>query len=361
MTPSDARIVTEELGRTGAIAPPTGAVGVELAGPTILAHGTPEQQARYLPPLLNGEESWCQLFSEPGAGSDLPALSARAVRDGDTWVVDGQKVWNSAADVARRGMLLARTDPERAGRDGITYFILDMDQAGVEARPLRQMNREAHFCEVFLTDARIPDGDVLGAVDDGWRIARTTMGFERAMVAKRPAKGSLALQSGELAGHLDRRTGEVLEWAAGRHAPAFSGSAVPSRRMLALARELGVTGDPLVRQALARYTTLTEINRFTQLRIAAAARAGQSVGAEASITKLAISNICQASRELTFSILGARGMLDGSDAPYDGSLHTVALASFGTRIGGGTDEIQKNSLGERALGLPREPSAGSEH
>jgi alkylation response protein AidB-like acyl-CoA dehydrogenase len=305
--------------------------------------------------MLHGDEVWCQLFSEPAAGSDLPALATRAVRDGDAWVVDGQKVWNSSADVARRGMLLARTDPDRPKRDGITYFVIDMDQPGVEARPLRQMNGEAHFCEVFLTAARVAGDDVVGAVDDGWRVARTTMGFERAMVTARPARGLVSVPSGERVGQLDRLTGDVVEHARHRTTAAFTGNAVPSRRLLALARERGVERDPVIRDRLARYYTLTEISRFTQLRVAAAARAGQPVGPEASIAKLAVSNICQASRDLTFALLGAHGMLDGADAPYDGALHTVALASFGTRIGGGTDEIQKNTLGERALGLPREP------
>jgi len=349
------RVVTEELAAAGVIAPPQGAVGAALAGPTLLAHGSTEQQQRYLPRLLDGTESWCQLFSEPGAGSDLPALATRALCDGDTWVVDGQKVWNSSADIARRGLLLARTDPDRPKRDGITYFVIDMRQPGVEARPLRQMNGEAHFCEVFLSGAHVATKDILGGLNDGWRVARTTMGFERAMVTGRPARGLVSVLSGEEAGYLEVLTGDVLERARSRKAPAFSGNAVPSRRMIALARERGVASDPHIRQQLARYFTLTEISRFTQLRVAGATRAGQPVGPEASIAKLAISNICQASRDLTLSLLGPHGTLSGPDAPYAGTLQTVALASFGTRIGGGTDEIQKNSLGERALGLPREP------
>ena len=353
---ADERAVSEELGLAGVVGPPQGAVGSSLAGPTILAHGSPLQQRRYLPPLLEGTESWCQLFSEPGAGSDLPALSTRAVRDGHTWLIDGQKVWTSSADIARRGLLLARTDPDRPKRDGVTYFVIDMDQPGVQTRPLRQMNGEAHFCEVFLTAARVRDDDIVGEVHAGWRAARTTMGFERAMVTARPARGMVSVPSGEKAGYLDRLTGDVVSQSRGVQAPAFSGNAVPSRRMLALAREREVEHDPTIRQQLARYYTLTEISRFTQLRVASAARAGQPVGPEASIAKLAISNICQLSRDLSLALLGAHGTLSGADAPYAGTVQSVALASSGTRIGGGTDEIQKNSLGERALGLPREPS-----
>jgi alkylation response protein AidB-like acyl-CoA dehydrogenase len=355
MSPRETRAVTEELAAAGVIGPPQGTVGATLAGPTLLAHGTDDQQARFLPPLLRGEEAWCQLFSEPGAGSDLTSLATRAVMDGGAWVIDGQKVWNSGADIARRGMLLARSDVDRPKHKGITYFVLDMAQPGVEARRLRQMNGEAHFCEVFLTAAHAETGDIVGALDDGWRVARTTMRFERAMVAARPPRGLVQVPSGEDAGFLDRVIGEVLEREVRR--PPFSGNAVPARQMVALARERRATDDPHLRQDLARYYALTEINRYLQLRAAAAAKAGRPPGPEASITKLAVSRICRASRELTFSLLGADGMLDGADAPYDGSLHTVALASFGVSIGGGTDEIQRNTVAERALGLPREPAA----
>jgi alkylation response protein AidB-like acyl-CoA dehydrogenase len=354
MSTRQARAVTEELAVAGVIAAPQGTVGVTLAGPTLLAHGTAEQQDRYLPPLLRGEESWCQLFSEPGAGSDLPALSTRAIQAGNGWVVDGQKVWNSGADIARRGMLLARTDVDRPKHEGITFFVLDMDQDGVEARPLRQMNGEAHFCEVFITEARVDDADIVGDRNDGWRVARTTMGFERAMVASRAPKGLVHLPSGERSGILDRVVGDVL--ARDRKRPSFTGNAVPARRLVQLAQERGVTGNAHIRQQLAHYFALTEINRYTQLRAAASLKAGNTPGPEGSITKLAVSNLCQVSRELTFSILGPAGMLSGDNAPYDGSLHTVALASCGTRIGGGTDEIQRNTIGERALGLPREPA-----
>jgi alkylation response protein AidB-like acyl-CoA dehydrogenase len=216
------------------------------------------------------------------------------------------------------------------------------------------MNGEANFCEVFLTGARVDGDDIVGERNDGWRVTRTVMGFERAMVAGRAPKGLVQVPSGERAGFLDRVIGEVLK--RGERRPSFSGNAVPARRLIALAHERGVAEDPHIRQELARYYTLNETNRYTLLRTAASAKAGRTPGPEASITKLAISRVCQASRELTFSILGAHGMLDGPDAPYDGSLHTVALASFGVRIGGGTDEIQHNALGERVLGLPREPA-----
>lgn len=354
---SEGRLVTAELAAAGVVAPPSGAIGTMLAGPTLLAHGSPAQLERYLPPLLRGEESWCQLFSEPGAGSDLPALGARAIRRSQGWSVSGQKVWNSAADVAERGLLLARTDPDKPKRDGITFFVVDMTQPGVEARPLRQMNGEAHFCEVFLTDARVDDGDVVGTENDGWRVARTTLALERAMTASRLPRGLTGVASGRRAGNLDRTISDVLEEVHSQRAPAFTGNAVPARRLIELARSRGVASSPCVRQDLVRYFMLTEINRYTMLRAASTTKAGQAPGHEASIAKLAISRICTASSELTFKLLGADGMLAEENAPYDGALHTVALAAPGTRIGGGTDEIQRTSIGERSLGLPREPQS----
>lgn len=355
LAPSEARSVTTELAAAGVVAPPTGAIGTMLAGPTLLAHGSPDQLERYLPPMLRGEESWCQLFSEPGAGSDLPALATLAVREGSRWSVNGQKVWNSAADVAERGLLLARTDPGRPKREGISYFVIDMTGSGVEVRPLRQMNGEAHFCEVFLTDATVADDDLIGGEHGGWHVARTTLALERAMTAARVPKGLVTVASGQRAGNLDRQVGDVIEEARSHRAPSFTGNAVAARRLIALAREHGLDGDAALRQDLARYFTLTEINRYTMWRASSAARAGHAPGNEASVAKLAISRICSTSSELTFRILGPRGMLAGPDSPYVGSLLTVALAAPGTRIGGGTDEIQRTTIAERALGLPREP------
>jgi alkylation response protein AidB-like acyl-CoA dehydrogenase len=340
---TDARVVTEELAAAGTVAPPEGGVGVALAGPTLLAHGTDEQRHELLPPLLRGEESWCQLFSEPGAGSDLPSLSTRAVRDGDGWVVTGQKVWSSNATLARRGLLLARTDADTRGRAGVSYFVLDMAQPGVHAHPVRQMNGGSSFCEVFIDEARVDDAGLVGSVDDGWRVVRTTLAHERANTSRRPARGLTFVPSGEIAGHLDRIVGDVIA-AASADTTHFTGRAIPARRLVELARELGCIGDPDVRDRLVRYFMLTEVNRISQWR---------ALRPEPSITKLLVSRICHTSREVSYAILGPAAMLDGADAPYGGRLHTVGLGSFGVSIGGGTDEIQRNQLAERVLGLPR--------
>jgi alkylation response protein AidB-like acyl-CoA dehydrogenase len=353
---SAARVVTRELAQAGAVAPPAGAVALRLAGPTLLEHGTDAQRDAYLPPMLRGEESWCQLFSEPGAGSDLPSLATRAVRDGDEFVVNGQKVWNSGADVARRGLLLARTDIGVPKREGITYFVLDMDQPGILARPLRQMDGQASFCEVFITDARVRAADILGEPNRGWDVTRTTLLYERMSATERAARGLVFVASGEKAGQLDRLVGDVLATRTGPRR-RFTGSAVPARDLIELAHERGVSGDPLVRQRLARYYSMTEVHRITQLRARSSAGAGRTPGPEGSISKLALGEICRTSRDLSFAILGADTMLSGGDALYGGEFQAVGLGSPGVTIGAGTDEIQRNTLGERVLGLPHEPAS----
>jgi alkylation response protein AidB-like acyl-CoA dehydrogenase len=350
------RVITEELAAAQVVSPPAVGIGVAMAGPTLLALGTEEQKRRYLPAIAKGEESWCQLWSEPGAGSDLPALAARAVADGDGFVVNGQKVWNSAADIAQRAILLARTDPDAAKRSGLTYFIIDMHQDGIDPRPLRQMNGEAEFCEVFLTDAHVDRADIVGRLHDGWNVARVTMGFERAMVAARTPRGLIAVASGPKAGWLDLPLRDVVE--AHRRSPSGlrGASAQPFKVLQQLAAERGVDTDPVIRQALAKYYTLNQLNRWNGQRTRDQARArGGAPGPEASITKLFVSLVCMASQDLTFAILGAEGTLWGEHASKRGEYVTVALAAFGVRIGGGTDEIQRNSVAERVLGLPREP------
>ncbi|HEX6393843.1 MAG TPA: acyl-CoA dehydrogenase family protein [Acidimicrobiales bacterium] len=340
---AEARVVIEELAALGTIAPPEGGVAATLAAPTLLAHGSPDQRDRYLPSIARGLESWCQLFSEPGAGSDLPSLATRAVRDRHGWVVTGQKLWSSNAHLARRGLLLARTLHPTSGRTGISYFVLDMGQPGVEVRPIKQMDGISRFCEVFLDGARVPGGDLIGELHRGWEVARTTLAYERANAAGRSARGLTFVPSGEIAGFLDRRVKEVI--AAERHrAGTFTGRAVPARRLAQLARDRGCADDPEIRERIGGYLILTEVNRFGQR---------PRPSPHPSITKLLVSRICHTSREVSYAVLGAAGMLDGIDAPFGGDLQRVGLGSFGVSIGGGTDEIQRNHLAEQVLGLPR--------
>ncbi len=212
MRSSSARAVGRVLAEAGVVGPPSG-VGQTMGGPTVLAHGSDEQRRVLVPPLADGRESWCQLFSEPSAGSDLAGLRTSAVRDGDEWVVNGQKVWNSGAHLSERGLLLARTDPAVPKHEGISYFVIDMLQPGVEVRPLRQMNGATEFCEVFLTDARVRADRMVGEPGAGWRVAQTTLAFERQGVSAGAARATGAFP-GSLAGQLDRTVADVLAEAA---------------------------------------------------------------------------------------------------------------------------------------------------
>jgi alkylation response protein AidB-like acyl-CoA dehydrogenase len=315
-TPAQARIFAREQARfdvdAGAFA-----VGIGMVGPTLIAHGTEAQKQRYLPALLRGDEVWCQLFSEPGAGSDLAGLRTRAVRDGDEWVVDGQKVWSSGAHHSELGILLARTDFDAPKHQGITYFVLDMRSRGIEVRPLRQINGVAHFNEVFLTDVRIPHENVVGEVNGGWGVAQTTLGAERVLIG--------------------------------------SGGAVGFRDLARLASEQQRTGDPVLRQRLADAYIRFEIVKYLGRRAQAARRNGAAVGAEASVLKLAVSQNVALNGDLALALEGATAMLLHGDAPYGGFWQQQFLNQWGTRIGGGTEQVQRNVIGERVLGLPPEP------
>jgi alkylation response protein AidB-like acyl-CoA dehydrogenase len=353
----DAMTIAAVLARNEVVGPPVGAMAATLAAPTLLEHATEAQRSDLVWPIATGEAAWCQLFSEPGSGSDLASVGTRAVRDGDEWVVTGQKVWNSAADSAEFGMLLARTNVDVPKHAGMTYFVIEMQQPGVEARPLKQMNGASNFCEVFLTEARVRADRVIGEVDGGWRVAQTTLFHERNSVAGGGLPGLVAAQSGS-AGDLDRVVGAVLERARAaastRKSPIRAG-AVPARLMVELAQRHGVAGDAIVRQELARYISQIRVNGWTMRRSGAAG--GKLTGADGSIAKLTTARICQQSRDLSYRIVGAQGMLAGTGSPLGGALQLVNLGSPGNRLGGGTDEIQLNVLGEKGLGLPREPSA----
>ena len=296
-------------------------VTVRLVAPTVATFGTPEQTARFLRPLRRAEVLACQLFSEPGAGSDLANLSCRAERDGDGWVVNGQKVWTSGAPHAAYGELIARTDPAAPKHRGLTAFLVPLDAPGVDIRPIRQMTGGASFSEVFFSDVRIPDGLRLGAVGDGWRVALATLGFERSH-----------------SGSARRRPGGTFE------------------QLAAAARHFGRSGDPVVRQRLADVYIGATLLRLTAGRVAAAARAGHAPGPEGSIGKLAWTELMRRMTGVAGEILGARLVADtGEWGAYAWSEHV--LGAPGYRIAGGSDEIQRNIIAERVLGLPAEPRA----
>jgi alkylation response protein AidB-like acyl-CoA dehydrogenase len=338
----------------GAYGPPAG-VATLLAAPTILAYGTDEQKRRYIPAIASGRDVWCQLFSEPGAGSDMAGLQTRAVRDGDEWVVSGQKVWNSGAQFAQRAILIARTDPDVPKHRGITYFLLDMDQPGVEVRPLREMTGEAAFNEVFLTEARVPDADRLGELNDGWRVAMTTLSFERD-----PGNAGMSQGGGSFLGRADlaasvaehRRRQEAAQDGFSLAVAGGISSVLDS-----LVTGFGASSDPVVRQQLMRIYSLRMIMRWSGQRAKAAARAGQQPGPEVSTLKLAGSQLGRMIRDLGLQVAGPHGTLSGVDAPTGGAFQTYSLFTPALSIAGGSDEVQRNIIGERVLGLPKDPDA----
>jgi alkylation response protein AidB-like acyl-CoA dehydrogenase len=295
------------------------AVGIGMVGPTLIAWGTDEQKRDHLDALLRGDIVWCQLFSEPGAGSDLAGLGTRAVRDGDEWVVNGQKVWTTGAHHSNFAILLARTDPELPKHQGITYFIVDMTTPGVEVRPLRQINGVAHFNEVFLTDVRIPIDNVVGVVGGGWSVAQTTLMSERTLIG--------------------------------------SGGGMTFADIAQLVRATGGGANPLLRQKVAETYMRYEIMRYLGLRVQTAISQGRQPGPESSVLKLALSLHMAATGDLVLALEGANGMLMGDTTPDAGYWQQYFLGQWSSRIGGGTDQIQRNIIGERSLGLPREARA----
>jgi alkylation response protein AidB-like acyl-CoA dehydrogenase len=332
----------------GALRPP-GGLGLLMAAPTILAHGTPEQVARLVPPIVEGRVGWCQLFSEPGAGSDLAGLTTRATRDGDRWVITGQKVWSSMARVADYGMLLARTDLDVPKHAGISWFAFPLDQPGVTIRPLREMTGHAVFNEVFLDEATCDAADVIGGEGNGWTVTQTTLHFERTGIGAGGAS-SVFPAPGPKGGMLGRRAGDAVA-----DVPPETGQVVLSvPDVVGLAQRLGRNGDPAVRQKLARLVTYTRTGQWNAQRGRAEASRGGGQ-ALASIGKLAQTRVGKLAAEVGIDILGAAGTLSGPDGPDDRRFAEAFVFAPASSIYGGSDEIQRNIVAERALGLPRDP------
>jgi alkylation response protein AidB-like acyl-CoA dehydrogenase len=340
--------------RRAALGPPSG-IGMILAVPTLLAHGSPELIERFVPRILDGQHGWCQLFSEPGAGSDLAGLQTTAVLDGDEWVVNGQKVWTSGGQYADYGILMARTSPDAPKHRGITYFAFPMLQPGVEVRPLREMTGHALFNEVFMDDARVPDSHRVGDVDDGWRVANTTLMVERSSIGGGAVAARSAAVPGTLAGHLDRPAGSFTN-----DRPMINPSMVgPGRvtQLRRLAEQRGLDRDPVVRQRLAHLHTLVEINGW---HIGRMKSGDASTGGEGNLAKLRNSDMLRLARDLGCTILGAGATIMGPDAPSGGDVQELTLMSPAPAIYGGTDQVQRNIIGERVLGLPKEPGPPSD-
>ncbi|HEX7354359.1 MAG TPA: acyl-CoA dehydrogenase family protein [Mycobacteriales bacterium] len=356
-----ALVAYDEFKKVDAVGPPPGLARM-LAAPTIITHGTDEQKQRFVRAILAGEEAWCQLFSEPGAGSDLASLATRAELDGDEYVVNGQKVWTSGAVGADYGMLLARTDPDAPKHRGITWFAFEMDQPGVEVRPLKQITGESHFAEVFFTDARVPAANIVGGLNEGWAVGTTTLANERVGLGGGGALGfGISAPGGRAqAKALQQKVGEyvaaIAKWReSGRVGITGAVMAQSGDALARLAIASGTDKDPAVREQLARLYALNQLTRWNTLRAKATAASGGRPGPEGSLGKLMVSRIIRAARDAGMAAAGPRGMLAGEDGPQHGGLATSYLGAPAPSIYGGSDEIQHNIVGERVLGLPREP------
>ena len=299
-------------------------VGLGMCGPTILVHATHEQKLIYLPPLLRGDNVWCELFSEPGAGSDLAGIQTRARRDGDVWVLDGQKLWTSGAQHSDFAACLARTDVDRPKRDGITMLIVDMRAPGITVRPLRQMTGDAHFNEVFLDSVRVPVDQALGETNGGWRVARTMLAFER------QALGGMGSGGGGRGGFT---------------------------AMVSKARERQLADRAEVRQRLADQRIHQMVLRHLSGYLAAKRSAGQAHGGEASLLKLAMARLVQDTAEVAVDVAGMGAVAWSTSDADGGRWSSQLLSAQSASIGGGTNEIVRNVIAERILGLPRDTEA----
>jgi alkylation response protein AidB-like acyl-CoA dehydrogenase len=299
-------------------------IGQGMLGPTIMVHGTDEQKQRYLRPMLRGEEIWCQLFSEPSAGSDLAGLRTSAVRDGDDWILNGQKIWTTGAQYCRWGMIVTRSDPNAEKHRGITYFIVDMQSPGIEIRPIKQINGVSGFNEVFFSDVRVPDRNRVGAVNEGWRGALTTLMNERHSIGSGASGGP---DFNDLV-----RLAQETDWDG---QPAFE--------------------DAAVRQRLARFYIRLKGLQYTGYRTQTALSHGVTPGPESSIGKLVGAPLRQEMASFAVDLQGSVGaLLDAAGAPQEAAWQQSYLSSPGLRLAGGTDEILRNIIAERVLGLPPE-------
>lgn len=335
----------------GGVAVPLGA-GMSLAAPTIYEHGSDDLKQRVLRPTITGELDWCQLFSEPGAGSDLAGLKTTAVLDGDQWTLNGQKVWNTSADHADMAIVVARSDWDAVKHAGLTYFILDMRQSGVEVRPIPQMNYHDSFNEVFLTNAVIPAGNIVGEPGDGWRVARATLAHERGFAGQRNA-----FITPDVAG----RVIDEARVEATRYLKTYEWYPQRNGRfdlLISQAQESGRIADPVLRDELMKVWTYQKAAALTAERARVQRSLGKPPGPEGSIGKLSLSEVARRCNAVHSNIAGPAGMLAGTEGDTNHAAVAETLISTPAQsIAGGTDEVQKNILGESMLGLPKEPAA----
>src|SRR6185437_14896365 len=347
-------VVEEEFQRIGAIGVAKAGIRV-LAAATILAHGTDMHKEKFLRRILTGEDTWCQLFSEPGSGSDVAGAVTRAEMRGNQWVVNGQKVWTTSAHHAHWGLLLARTDWEQRKHKGLSYFIIDMHQPGVTVQPLRQMNGHGSFNQVFLTDATVQPEFLVANVGDGWAVTTTTLMHERrgadalrswAMGSNRPGR-AYEEERAEIA-----TTMEPYKW--------YPQRAGRVDLIMPRARQTGRIDDPVVRQEIARLMIMSKAAEWTARRARTAQEQGRPQGPEGSLGKLASSHIARAAARVHTMLSGADALLTGEDSPMGGVIAEILVSVPATSIAGGTDEIQRNIIAERVLKMPKEPSVDSD-
>ncbi len=341
-------VVEEEFAAVGAVGVIRGGIG-RLAAATLLDHGTDWQKEKFLRRIVTGEDTWCQLFSEPGSGSDLAGATTRADFDGKSWIVNGQKVWTTSAHHAKYGTLLARTDWDAPKHEGLSYFILDLKQPGVEVQPLRQMNGHASFNQVFFTDAKVPPEHLVGAVGNGWQVAVTTLAYER-----RFADGLAAPRRAPREGRIyeEERAEIATVMEPYRWYPQRAGRV---DLVIERAKETGANEDPLVRQEIAKLMILARSAEWTSRRARAAQRQGRPQGPEGSLGKLAASHVARAAAHVHTLITGTAAMLTGEESPRNGTIAEILVSVPAVSIAGGTDEIQRNIIAERVLDLPKEP------
>ena len=329
LEPAQARIV-EEVKTLYKVPRSFNVIGLGMGAPTIMQWASEEVKQQFLPPMAQNKHIWCQLFSEPGSGSDVAGLATRAVRDGDEWIVNGQKVWTTLAHISSYGLLVARTDPEQPKHKGLSYFIVDMKAPGVEVRPLKQMTGDAEFNEVYFTDVRIPDAWRLGPEGEGWAVATTTLMNERVALSGAGSSGGENVGGG------------------------------PVDDLVRFAKQTGAWEDTVLRQRLMQAVIDGRIIRITNYRAGAQRKAGRQPGPEGSITKLFQALYNQRLQNLAVDILGAKGMAWAKDDGDTAMRIRGFLRSRANTIEGGTTEIMKNILGDRVLGLPREPDASKD-
>jgi alkylation response protein AidB-like acyl-CoA dehydrogenase len=345
-----ARVVEEEMASVGAVGVARSGVR-HLAAATLLEHGTELQKKKFLRRILTGEDTWCQFFSEPGSGSDLAGATTRAELKGDFWIINGQKVWTTSAHHADHGLLLARTDWDAPKHEGLSYFVIDVKQPGVDVHQLKQMNGHASFNQVFFTDAKVPQENLVGRVGEGWKVAVTTLAHER-----RGADGlqPSSLKRGTRVGRIhseeraeNEKANEPYKW--------YPQRAGRVDLIIDRAKETGANKDPYVRQEIAKLMILAKSAEWTARRARAAQQQGRPQGPEGSLGKLAASNVARACSRVHTLITGAEAMLNGRESPREGIIAEILVSVPAVSIAGGTDEIQRNIIAERVLELPKEP------